>query len=243
MSKINSNHLLSLKKSYEDVGARTWDNQDFYLNNLEVSRNLFTSESLTSRTPIPKKFNVIALLSGLPFSLEFQNTVISIQKSMAEIIGNKLHYLVKPLNLGVEYCVFKWPDGNWQENWMEILKNQLDVFSFKSYNLSIEGVQINKDGCVILKGYDEKMSLFNIREYMKDKISFLPARQSNWAHIPIGRILEPIGYDNFNNLRDFIQKKSDHSFCVEKISNVKLVNEERWYMEEKEILKKVNLSD
>ena len=87
------------------------------------------------------------------------------------------------------------------------------------------------------------MSLFEIREYMKDKISFLPARQSNWAHIPIGRILEPIGYDNFNNLRDFIQKKSDHLFCVEKISNVKLVNEERWYMEEKEILKKVNLSD
>jgi hypothetical protein len=243
MSQINNKHFLSLKKSYSDVGDRTWDDNDFALENLEVSKNLFNNNSLISGTPKPKKFDVIALLSGLPFSMEFQKKAVSIQESISHIIGDKLHYWVKPLNFGVEYCVFKWPEGNWQKNWMEILENQLDVFNFKSYNLNIKGVQVNSDGCVILRGYDEKMSLLNIRKYMRDNISFLPERQSNWAHIPIGRILEPIGYDSFKNLKSFVQKRSDQLFFVERINDVKLIQERRWYMEEKEVLKKVDLSD
>ena len=131
MSQINNKHFLSLKKFYADVGDKTWGNNDFTLEDLEVSKNLFNNNSLISGKPIPKKFDVIALLSGLPLSMEFQKKAVSIQESISQIIGDKLHYWVKPLNFGVEYCVFKWPDGKWQKNWMEILKNQLDVFNFK----------------------------------------------------------------------------------------------------------------
>lgn len=243
MSRTENKHFRDLQKSYQSVGDKTWEKDDFNFNNLEISKSLFIKNSLKSGSPIPKKLKVIALLSGLPFSRELQEVIISLQDSISQIIDNKIHYWVKPLNFGIEYCVFKWPGGDWDRSWMKILNDQLNFFEFKSYSLQIQGVQINEDGCVILKGYDEQSSLFNIREYMKNNIYFFPKRQSRWAHIPIGRILEPLGEKNFINLKKFVQSNSKTLFHIEKIRNVKLVNEERWYMEERKILKKVPLFD
>lgn len=238
---MTNTHFNSLKDSYDKVGNKTWLASDFKQSNLELSRNLFTDESLTSRKPIPKSLEVYALLSGLTFSKAFSNKLVSIQQDISDIINEKLHYWVLPQNFGVEYCVFKWPNEEWDKSRETVIKNELNTLDPPPFILNIKGIQINTDGCVIARGYDEEMTIFNIREHFKINLSFLPKKQSGWAHVPIGRILEPIGTKKFSDLRRFIKKLSNELIAKEEINSLKFVHEKRWYMEEKTILTNIHL--
>ena len=104
------------------------------------------------------------------------------------------------------------------------------------FQFVIQGIQINSDGCIIAKGYDENRSIFRIREQLKNNLKFMPERQSGWAHIPIGRILEPIGISKFTKLQYLINTLSNAVVAEFKIDVVKFGHETRWYMEEKSIL-------
>jgi hypothetical protein len=236
MSIFNNNHFVYLKKSYEAVGSKTWIGRDFIQSNLNSSINLFTDESLAMRKPIPKNLEVYALLSGLSFSKVFCNKLIRIQQDISKIINNKLHYWVLPENFGVEYCVFKWPDEKWDKSWSDDIKNELSLLKIPSFKFIIQGIQINQDGCIIAKGYDEEGTIFKIREYFKNKFTFLPKKQSGWAHVPIGRILEPIGAKKFSELRGVAKKLSNKIIATEEINTLKFVHETRWYMEKKSII-------
>ena len=52
----NQPHYSYLKKSYDEVGKRTWQNDDFVMSSLDSSRNLFTDESLRALKPKPKNW-------------------------------------------------------------------------------------------------------------------------------------------------------------------------------------------
>ena len=70
----------------------------------------------------------------------------------------------------------------------------------------------------------------------------MPKKQSEWAHVPLGRILEPVSSKNFSYLRDFITQLSNQNIITIKINSLKYIHEKRWYMEEKDLLleKKLN---
>jgi hypothetical protein len=236
-------HYLKLNQLYNNVGKLTWNNNDFLEECLNVSRSLFTDKSLISREPIPKKLEVFALVSGLPFSEKITNELVLIQNNITKILGGSLHYWVKPSNFGVEHCVFKWPTDDWDDDWMYPIKQEISSITRKPFEFAIQGIQINSDGCVVAKGYDEESTIFNIRKQMKDNISFLPKKQSGWSHIPIGRILEPIGSKKFAILENLISELSDKLIVSDTIKSIKFVHEHRWYMEEKSILTEVYLSE
>ena len=158
-------------------------------------------------------------------------------------INGRLHYWVLPENFGVEYCVFKWPDEKWDQTFSQIILNEISMLQNSTFQFIIKGIQINQDGCVIAKGFDEKGMIFNIREHFKTNISFLPKKQSGWAHVPIGRILEPIGTKKFGDLRRFVDKNSSDYFVSEEINKVKFVHEKRWYMEDKSIISEFLLKE
>ena len=156
-----------LKTSYNQVGKKLYDLKDFETSSLKISRDLFSKDSLHIKRPVPKKFEVFALLSGLPFSKSFTEKLVDIQKEISDIIIDSLHYWVKPSNFGVEYCVFKWPKDSWEGNKHNIVKNSILKISKSSFNYNIVGVQINPDGCVVAKGYDQFSSIYKIRNYYK----------------------------------------------------------------------------
>jgi len=240
MSKLNQSssqhHITHLRQDYSAIGDPTWSAKDFLEKNLEVSRNLFTPESLIARCPRPKELEVFALLSGLPFPLNFSARLVAIQKQISAILDERLHYWVSPSNLGVEYCVFKWPLESWNEEWLSIIRDKLETIHQPSFRFSIKGVQINPDGCVVARGFDEDGVLFRIREQLKAGIPFLPPKQSGWAHVPLGRILEPLGVERFAKLAQLINKLSDLPIVSTTINSMKLIHETRWYMEEKATL-------
>ena len=236
VNPTNSSHYSYLLKSYDEVGKKTWLEDDFLDSQLLNSQNLFTKESLVLGKPKPKELEVYALLSGVSFDKEVTNKLVSIQQKISKVLDNSLHYWVKPLNLGVEYCVFKWPEENWNKAWYSLIDKEVSALSVLPFKFVIKGIQVNPDGCIIAKGYDENRSLFRIREQFKNNLKFLPSRQSNWAHIPMGRILEPIGVSKFKKLESLVNILSSEFIVEFEINIVKFIHEKRWYMEEKSIL-------
>ena len=229
-------HFSCLREAYRAVGDRTWSDQDFQERNLEISRSLFVPQSLHARKPQPKALEVYALLSGLPFAKNFTDRLVSAQMRISEILGNRLHYWVEPPNLGVEYCVFKWPTDSWNEGQLGAIQEVLNAMSTPSFKFHICGVQINPDGCVVARGYDENAEMFRVRALIKEGTPSLPERQSGWAHVPLGRILEPLGVERFAELRHLISEMSDLPLATTEIDTMKFIHETRWYMEERETL-------
>lgn len=236
-------HFDYLVKAYGNVGDRTWLAEDFLESNLEASRNLFTPESLVSRHPRPKRLEVFALLSGLPFDPDFVDKFIESQQHLTTVIGESLNYWVAPSNLGVEYCVFKWPTELLNEEQLNVIMNKLKSIQHPTFEFTIKGIQINPDGCVIAKGFDEGGAIFKIREHLKAEIPFLPTKQSGWAHVPLGRILEPLGVEKFRNLSQLAESMSDFPTFTTEINSTKLIHETRWYMEEKTIVAQFPLAN
>ena len=240
MNLSENMHYSYLQKSYDKVGECTWKNNDFSEASINISRSYYNDESLLLREPVPKKLEVYALLSGLPFSKKITEKLVSVQEQISKILGNSLHYWVKNNNFGLEYCVFKWPDDNFDESRVALIKKELSFIRNKPFLFTIYGIQVNQDGCIVARGYDENRSVFNIRDYCKKKLDFISEKQSNWAHIPIGRILEPIGTSKFIELKSLIDKYN--KFIVsDEISSMKFIHETRWYMEKKSVLSKYQL--
>ena len=234
---MNSNNsILKLRKSYKEVGDETWENNDFIEASVKISRNFFTSESVFIRKPRPKKLDVYALVSGISFPEELTEKLSNIQHKIDNILKESLHYWVTPLNFGIEYCVFKWPDDLWDDSWLQDINREINSINKSSFQLEIKGVQINSDGCVLAKGYDKADMINTIRQHLKSNLLFLPKKQSAWAHIPMGRILEPIGTKKFKELKNLIDKLNDILIDNIIIDSAKLVHETRWYMEEKKTL-------
>ena len=237
----SSDHYLRLTAAYSEVADRTWSHADFLEENLDASRNLFTPQSIVDRSPVPKVLEVYALLSGLPFSGPFTESLVEVQRRISMVLGDRLHYWVAPANLGVEYCVFKWPTDDWREDRIGVIKGVLDRLRQPAFRFHIQGVQVNPDGCVVARGYDEGAVLFQVRECAKREIPFLPSRQSGWAHVPLGRILEPLGAARFLELSRLMRELSEASIAVTEVDSLKVVHETRWYMEEKSVLAEYEL--
>jgi hypothetical protein len=240
---MHEKYYSELKKSYSKVGDLTWHHEDFLDENISSSRSLYTLQSLSDRRPKPKNLEVYALVSGLSFRLDFIRCLVSIQKQISEILGESLHYWVEPDNLGVEYAVFKWPDDPWDGANLKIIKNTLASIQTSSFDFSIRGIQINSDGCVIAKGFDQSNTVFQIREQLKSELPFIPRKQSGWAHVPLGRILEPVGKEKFARLKRTMEPLLNKDIATTEIKVMKLVHETRWYMEEKSILAEYAFSD
>lgn len=209
---------------------------DFLDSNLEISRALYTPESLLARRPRPRELEVFALVSGLPFQSAFASKLVKVQRDISAVLGDRLHYWVERSNFGVEYCVFKWPEDPWKQEWLGQIQDLLASTVQPTFRLDIGGVQINPDGCVVAKGFDEASRLFEIREYIRTHVHFIPKRQSSWAHIPLGRILEPVGFETFAKLARLVSVIGRQPIASTEICSMKLVHETRWYMEEKAIL-------
>lgn len=228
--------ILDLIESYKKVGDVILQRTDLDFLELEASRSFFTAESLKNRSPIPRDVDVYAILAGISFDNE---SITFIQEQMCrlkEVLGDELYYFVKPENLGVEYAVIKWPDDKKVEDNIQNSIKFLERWEGRSFLLNIVGIQLHVDGCIILKGVDERGEISNFRQNLISKFSELPKKQSNWAHVPIGRILAPIGEQKMRHLKQVIAE-IDHEMDFQvPIKEIHLVNETRWYMEEKEYL-------
>ena len=228
--------LKKQKPNYDEVSSKTWIYSDLNEKNLEHSNSFF---ELKKKVIIPKRLEVLALLSGLPFSKILTNKILSTQKEIGEIIGKKKYYWVKKNNLGIEYCVFKWPEQKLNQTDFKKILKFISKLNIEKFNIFFDGCQLNPDGCIVVKGFDISNNIVNLRRLISKNINFLPKKQSKWFHIPIGRILQPVVKKKFLQLKKFFKRNNQGWKHYEKIKNIKLIHEYQWYMSDKKILLKI----
>ena len=224
-----------LKLSYDLVGKKIFKVNSLTQKSIQSSVNLFTPKSLIKKKPQPIDVDVYTLVSGLPFSNNLVDSLSKIKNDIKKILKDLVCYWVKPNNLAVEFCVFKWPNNTWDKKWASDIMFFLDTKEYNSFDLTISGIQLHQDGCIIAKGYDNSF-IRQVRSDLTSNLEFVPIKQSNWAHIPLGRILEPISGELFKNLKKIISNISNTNIGVEKIIEAKFIHEKRWYMEKREVL-------
>lgn len=224
-----------LQNSYDLVGDKIYSANSLNEKSLKQSIDLFTEKSLLERNPKPIDVEVFTLVSGLPFTNDLTSALQNIIKKISKTLEQTLCYWVKPENYGVEYCVFKWPTDTLERQRIDEIKLFLNSSNYNSFELKVIGIQLHQDGCLVAKGFDNGR-IRAIRSDLKSNLKFLPKKQSNWAHIPLGRILEPVSGDMFRKLKDEIKNLSYENIGTEKIIDTKLVYETRWYMEKRKIL-------
>lgn len=235
MSFFNIEVDKNLEASYEIVGNEIYKYDNLSAHSLKSSIDLFTKKSLALKKPEPINVDVYGLVSGLPFSKNTVQSICNIINSFKDILKDKNCYWVEPDNLAVEYCIFKWPTDPWQAKWSDEIICFLKSSNYYVFDLFICGIQLHADGCIIAKGYDGGF-LRKIRSNIILNLNFLPKKQSNWSHIPIGRILEPLSGSLFLDLKKLIDKFSKIKIGIERLNQAFFVHETQWYMKKKEIL-------
>ena len=117
----------------------------------------------------------------------------------------------------------------------------LNKISHPSFNLKIQGVQIHTDGCIIARGYDEGY-LRNIRRHFAEQLKSFPSKQSQWAHIPLGRILGNPPPEVHQKLIKYCSDSMTQTPITTTINQIKLIYERQWYMKTFDILAQKDLS-
>jgi hypothetical protein len=233
---FDRDHFNYLKDSYRKVGCKINDRGDFTLTELESSLLLFHQESLMDCMARPIDVDVFAVLAGISFENAFLSLIDSIHMRLLEIIKDNRFYLVEPKNLGVEYAVLKWPKDKHDPKIIEQALNIVKDFNGNAFYLKVFGIQVHPDGCIILKCVDERQSIFKLRKTLISCVENIPKKQSNWVHIPLGRILSPIGKScmvDFKALLTEIDNDLDYDILIE---HIHVVHEKTWYMENKSYL-------
>lgn len=228
--------VANLLNSYDSVGELIKESIDLEMSDLILSRSFFSDESIDIKQPFPREVDVYAILSGISFNIESQIYIENILLALKKLLKDELFFFVNKKNLGVEYVVIKWPEDSYKPELIEEAKNFLKNWNGGKFTLRIVGIQIHLDGCIVLKGIDLGGEIFNFRKKLISTVPELPLKQSKWAHIPLGRILAPIGKDKMIQLKTLLDKLNnslEHDVLIDKIH---FVNEKRWYMEEKNFL-------
>ena len=232
----------SLHSSYASVGDRILSQTDFDRDDLQSSIEIFETESIRSGKPLPRRLDVIALVSGLSFSDVLQSELQAVQDELSNYLDGVNHYWVEKERLAVEYFVFKWPGDEYSAEIEAKALEACERVPLDAYDLSISGIQIHPDGCIVARGFDSGSVLRNSRIFLREFDCRFPKKQSNWAHIPLGRILEPLGSKRFNLLKNKVKDISSRFYLTERVSDAKLVFESRWYMLEYKVLHTKTLS-
>lgn len=233
---LDQDHYNYLKNSYESEGKKILDDHDFNLKDLQSSKSLFDNDPNNKNIFTPILVEVYAILSGISFDKSFLEHISIVQQRIKTVIEGSSYYLVEPCNLGVEYAVLKWPNDSLNPKVIDDAKKLLSDASLNSFHLNIFGIQMHQDGCIILKCYDENRFIFRLRDQIVSNIKNIPVKQSNWVHIPLGRILSPVGKDKMVKIKSLIKEMDEELNYNLLIDSVHLVHEKQWYMEQKEYL-------
>lgn len=212
------------------------------LSDLDPSISLFDPDSITNRTPTPRKLEVYCIVAGLPFDSYLLSFLQHIKYLTLRTLGDCLHYLVDDSNLALELAVLKWPDAPLNHHILSETATFFESQSFSPIRFFTYGLQIHTDGCIILKCFDHDSKFTFLRSQLTHSVPHLPARQSSWAHIPIGRILEPVSPLLHSKLVDLCDNTSQFLPFPFTVDRLHLIHEKQWYQTDHTVLKTFHLN-
>lgn len=229
--------MIGLNQRYQTLKQRFLDLDDFSLEFLEISRNLF---DLNDGKIVPKRFEVWTTLVGLPLPPSLTTRFQSLFNQIIQLLPNSTRfYQVQPQNYHWELFIIKRPQSEVEEKLLrqttKVLQEVLN--NVQPFKMSYRGFLITPDGTIIVKGYGE---FDQLREQLSQQIPWASSQQSNLGHISLGRILDPVGEVCFQELKQFVQASDNEDYGELNINCAKYVHESQWYMEDQEVIATFN---
>jgi hypothetical protein len=200
---------------------------------------------LSHGNPVPSRFDTFAIVCLLPFPIEFQQTLQHFWEEYMKLLGMPLSYGVLPENRHVELFLFQRPEEVFPREVVESeMKKTLPLASkLKPFTLSFHYPFMTPDGTIVVPGYDEPAGhVENFRTLLRSNLLIYPKKQSMWLHTSLGRILEPLSKERLKSLLTLMEKHWDEPIGTVKVSELMWTHEKQWYMVDKEILNRVQLS-
>ena len=224
----------SLLSSYDDrfveaieLGALTQDN-------LQSSLAYFEAESIRANSPKPKTLEVICLVCGLPLPTVVRQYAMRLQENMNKMLSGKCAYFVREHNLATELVVLKWPTDLVDDRvTAQVAKYMRERGKLSEIKVETRGIQFHSDGAIVMRCVDVEGEFRSLREKLLNEVALLPRKQSEWVHVPLGRILSPIAGDQFKLLVRYCSDTQLESPIEFRIETAKLIHETRWYQEER----------
>ena len=224
---------MELEGRYQQIWNQLEELSDFSVDSLTRSRNLF---HLENQQVIPRRFEVWTLVVGLPLSNQLTHNFQTLTQQITERLSvNTRFYKVLPQNYHWELIIIKRPD---EEVVQECLQKTPDILrevlgNQRNFRISYRGFLITADGTIIIKGYG---NFDELRDRLRQKLPWASLQQSNLGHISLGRILEPVGYQCFTELKDLVRTSENEFYGELEVSEVKYIHESQWYMEDREVV-------
>ncbi|ERT05738.1 hypothetical protein M595_4335 [Lyngbya aestuarii BL J] len=143
---------MKLNQRYQTLKQRFLDLDDFPLEFLETSRNLF---DFNDRRIVPKRFEVWTTLVGLPLPPSLTTKFQSLFNQIIQLLPNSTRfYQVQPQNYHWELFIIKRPQSEIEPTLLtqtpEIIQAILN--NVQPFKMSYRGFLITPDGTIIVKG-------------------------------------------------------------------------------------------
>jgi hypothetical protein len=205
---------------------------------LEQSRQYFDLSTAELRT---RQFDVLTTLVGLPIPEELRDALTNqLDAILAVLPSNTRVYRVRPDLLHWESHIIRRPgEPEPPVPVDEVAESFVTALSgVSAFSIEYRGFFVAPDGTIAFQGYGPTSEL---RAALVKELPFSSSRQNQTGHISVARILDPVGNDAFRSLLDVRASCDAKTFGELPVRQVKLVSEQRWYMESFEIVRAVCL--
>jgi len=229
-------HQHPLEPRYRAVWETTLQDRQLSAEHVADSRFSFDFQN---KQPVPKRFDTYAILCGLPFSQSAQNVLERCWQRCLSVLQHPLAYGVSPANRHTEIFLFQRPEEMFsraevQTGIQASLPIAGEVHRFK---IVLRHPFLTPDGTIVAPGFDEPAGTIDaLRARLQQAVTACPKKQSQWLHVSLGRILEPIAEKRLRPLLDRMQSLWGEFIDEAVVDEFLWIWEKQWYMADREVL-------
>ena len=241
------NHPLETR--YHTVWEQTLGQKELSADNVAGSRFFFdfhSKDDSSGTVAVPRRFDTYGIVCGLPFEENVQTLLAKLWQQCLSIIGAPLAYGVEPANRHTEIFLFQRPGEDFSREEVNAgLKASLKTMDgLPAFKIVLCHPFLTPDGTIVVPGFDEPPGIVDqLRSKLEANVATFPKKQSQWVHISLGRILEPIDERRLTPLLDLMQERWGEVISETKVTELLWIWERQWYMVDRQILHRRQLAD
>jgi hypothetical protein len=197
--------------------------------------------------PVPKKFDTYGVVALMPMAKDTQDTLSKLWGQVLASLGEPLAYGVEPQNRHVELILFSRPEEVFADATIhasiEASFAALHAHVPKQFTATFTAPFITPDGTVVVPGFpDPASAIDDFRAEARAAVgTAMPQRQSQWFHISLGRILDPVGAEQMRPCLQQMKEQWGKQLFALTVDKAVWTHEKQWYMLEKDILHELPL--
>jgi hypothetical protein len=242
MSSVDPSQAHPLEAKYRAVWQKTLRNRCLSAEDVANSRFFFSFEE-SSRTAkpiaVPKRFDTYGIIVGLPFSESLQATLEVVWQRCLLELGNPLSYGVEPANRHTEIFLFQRPGELFaaEQRNASLERSLMIAREMAAFQVTFRHPFITPDGTIVLPGFDDPPGIVaDFRSSLRSQLPAFPQQQSQWLHISLGRVLEPMDARSLEPFLISMQSHWGEMVAQTQVDELLWVWEKQWYMVDREVV-------